>query len=454
MKKTAQVLIFAMLITLVITMLTSCPATPVTLNGEPLESYTIVYSDESDYAKRAAEYIKSSVQALVGVELQVVEDDTAPAEYEIVVGETSRDISKRLDADTEGVEFAILAEEKQIALEGDYFVIAAAAYFFVETYINNEKSVPLGETVHEPIVKEAKNFVLLIGDGMGINQTKLPEHLENNCDYSDGENFFYGYLLPYEGRASTSSLSGVTDSAAAGTALSTGYKTENGYVGQNYLGEDLTSITELALSLGKGAAVMSTEGSTGATPSAFSAHTNSRDNDSEILDDQNVFQYTNGGIIECNYNMYNTSGVKYIQTTINATLEKLAKNEKGFFLMYEEAHIDKHSHSNDIAKAHDAVLRFNQAIATFMEYAFYNPETLVIITADHETGGLTKNADDSYSYTTTSHTGADVPVFAYGSGAELFHNKNIDNTQIPKTVAYFWGVTDFGDQSTLPALQK
>ena len=82
-----------------------------------------------------------------------------------------------------------------------------------------------------------------------------------------------------------------------------------------------------------------------------------------------------------------------------------------------------------------------------MEYAFYNPETMVIITADHETGGLTPTDDGLIDYTTSEHTSADVPVFAYGKGAECFDGVNMENIQIPKTIAKFMGVSDFGDDS-------
>ncbi len=438
--------------------LTGCGESESYINGVHLSEFSIVYSDEDyDYSKRAAEYIRDEVSSRTGIELTVRKDsEESDGEYEIVVGETSREISARLDADTEGVEFAILAEEKQIALEGDYFVIAAAAYYFVDTYVVEEDhsaTVPMGVSVHEPIVKKAENFIVLIGDGMGPNQTLLFDYMNNNCEYSDGEELFYGYMLPYAGTARTDSLSGVTDSAAAGTALSSGIKTLNGYIGQNASGENVTSLTELALSLGMGAAVMSTESSKGATPAAFSAHTSSRNNSSDILDQQFELQYDRGAVIDCNFDLYNTRGLNHIEETVVSTLDKI-DDGKGFFLMYEEAHIDKHSHSNDINKTFLALMRFNQVIARFMEYAFYNPNTFILITADHETGGLLPNSSGSLGYTTEDHTGVEVPVFAYGDGAELFDGISVENIQIPQTIAAFLGVTDFGDQSEYQYLKK
>jgi len=423
------------------------------INDIELSNFAIVYSaKDDDYAKRAAEFIKSEIMARTGLDLLLIDDKTeSTAEYEIVVGETTRDISSRLDADTEGLEFAILAEDKQIAIEGDYFVIAAAAYYFIETYVPNDNfhaEIPKEVSVHEPIVKDADNFIFLIGDGMGVNQTKLYDVYDaRSCKYSDNESIFYGSLFPSIGMARTDSLSGTTDSAAAGTALSCGYKTVNGYVGLDRYQNKLTSLTELAASLGKNTAVMSTEASTGATPGAFSAHVNDRNNSAKILSDQALLTENSGTIILCDYDEYSSSGVGDIENNIRSTLDKLDDGENGFFMMYEEAYIDKHCHSNDMVSAYRAVVRFNQAIATFMEFAFYNPDTFVIITADHETGDIAKDADGKFEYRSTAHSSQDVCVFAYGHGSERFDGITVENIQIPQTIASFWDVTDFGDQS-------
>jgi alkaline phosphatase len=93
-----------------------------------------------------------------------------------------------------------------------------------------------------------------------------------------------------------------------------------------------------------------------------------------------------------------------------------------------------------------AVLRFNQAIGRFMEYAFYNPDTFVLITADHETGGLHPGAGGNYVYSSGDHSGANVPVFVYGQGAEIFDGQTVENTELPITIAKtFWGEESFGD---------
>ena len=427
------------------------------INGVKLDSYSIVYSDEDlDYAKRAAEYIQAQISTRTGIELAIVEDSATPTgEYEIVVGNTERAISERLNEDTDGLMFAMLVEEKQIALEGDYFIIAAAAYYFVETFVptrDYSATVAAGATVHDPIVKEAKNYIVLIGDGMGVYHTQLHSIFADDSGYSDGEDLFYGYLLPYMGYSRTDSLSGITDSAAGGTAISCGTKTYNKHVGVDKDGNPLKSLTELSGELGKATAVMSTENKTGATPSTFSAHALDRNDTETILATQTSLVATYGTVIDCGYDYYTAKYMKVIEKHVTDTLTKVSADEDGFFLMYEEAYIDKHSSNGNMDKAYLALVRFNQVIARFMEFAFYNPDTFILITADHETGGIIVNEDGSFSYTTEEHTSANVPIFAYGMGAELFDGMTVENIQIGQTIASLMGVDNFGDQSVYQPL--
>ena len=429
------------------------------INSVSIDEYTIIYSrNDSDYSRRAATYIKDQIKSSIGVELDVSLDTDGPFAHEIVVGDTSREISQTLDADTDGVEFAIYADDSHVAMEGDYFVIAAAAYFFVETYIMDEAvdtQIPKEMSIHEPIVKEAKNFILLIGDGMGVNQTRLFEAYDVVTDgdkaYSDGEDIFYGYMLPYQGLSNTTSLSGITDSAAGGTALATGYKTVNSRIGKDKDYNDIQSLTELAGSMGKATAVLSTDSIDGATPASFSAHANDRKDSDDIKASQSQLKSKYNTIIECGNTKYNEYGVLSLEKRITDALSTLSNNENGFFVMYEEAHIDKHSHNSDMDSTFDAVVRFNQIIGRCMEYAFYNPDTFVLITADHETGGLKISDDGTFSYTSAqnsegsrNHTGSAVPVFAYGLGAEMFNDTTVENVQIAKQIADLWGVEEFG----------
>ena len=446
--------------------LTSCDAisrivasfNPPTINGVKLSEYVIVYDEDGlDYNKRAAEYIRDRAYDKLGLKLDIVDDDSAANAHEIVVGETKRPISQELNKEHVGFEFSVLFTEDSVALEGDYFVIAAAAYFFMETYgeSGSKYLVPTGEIgTYQPIAKEAKNFIMLIGDGMGVYQTKLFEYMENTCEWSDGENLFYGYMFPYQGSSRTKSLTGVTDSAAGATALACGYKTYNGYIGRDKDLQNVTSLTELAGSLGKAGAVMSTETKTGATPSSFSAHADDRDILSHIFNSQKALTEQYGTIIDCGYDYYTAKYMEVIEGHIEETLGKVCADEDGFFLMYEEAHIDKHCHNNTIDKTFLALIRFNQAIARFMEFAFYNPDTFVLITADHETGMLLPDEDGNLKYNLDDHSDADVMIFAWGIGAELFDGVNVENIQIAHTFAALMGVDNFGDQSEYKSLTK
>ena len=429
-----------------------------TVNGVKIKDYTIVYDEDSlDYNRRAAEYIKAQAEERFGAKLEIIDDGEAKRENEIVIGETSRDISKELNAEYDGMQFAIMAKGGSIALEADYFIIAAAAYFFVDSYMpegGGDFLIDEEAVVRNPIVKKAKNYIMLIGDGMGFYHTKSFEYIENNIEYGDGEDFFYGYYLPALGESRTSSLSGTTDSAAGGTALSSGHKTLNGNIGLNKNDEDVKLLTELAYEKGMSAGVMSTESDTGATPASFSAHAVDRGETASIILSQDKTKKTYGTIIDCGYDYYTPRYMTVIEKHITDTLDKLDDNENGFFLMYEEAHIDKHSHNNDTAKMFQAMVRFNQAIARFMEYAFYNPETFILITADHETGDLYPNSEGVLEYHSEEHTSKNVPVFVWGDGADYFDEVVMENVQIAHTFASFMGEDNFGDQRTFKRLNS
>ena len=415
-----------------------------TLEGVLLSDYTLVYgADAPDYTARAVSYLRDELRRITGATLPVITDDQPAAAHEIVVGETNRPISATLNEELEGVEFSMLSADGHVAMEGDYFVIAAAAYYFIATYITDPDVaavMPATAQVHTPIVEKANNYILLIGDGMGAVQTTMPQRLNGTelADYTDGESIFYGSMLPYSGYAHTNSLENTTDSAAAATALATGYKTTNGRIGRDKDGKDLLSIIELASSLGMGTAVMTTDVATGATPGAFTSHADDRDDTDDIAAGQQVVQDTCGTLIDAGRDVYTAYSVYQLENTLTSMLSTLNGGENGFFMMYEEGHIDKHGHDMNVDNAARAVLRFNQAIGRVMEFAFYHPDTFVLITADHETGGLYV-LEDKFKYNSGGHTSRDVPVYAYGVGAEVFDGKTIENVQIPKTIVSMWG---------------
>ena len=321
-----------------------------------------------------------------------------------------------------------------------------------------------------------KNVIFLIGDGMGYNhweKTKQERGIELTVETMD-----------YCGSSMTRSLSDqVTDSAAGGTALSSGIRTNNGAIGV-YFDDPYESfsrpmnITELCMERGMMTGVVTTDETTGATPASFSAHSSSRDNHEDMTNDQltsgiDLIWGTNNGYATKRAAMDN--GYTYITTYDEMmaleegsrsyaqftndlwTLEQSDENtpnleqmtekaidllddtEEGFFLMVEGAHIDKHSHSNDDDAMTESMEEFDRAIKVALDYAKEDGETLVIVTADHETGAITLNDDGTYSFTSGSHSAADVPIRVYGTDKIVKDDETINNYEIPIRIAYVLG---------------
>ena len=442
------------------------------VNGVDIGDYVIVYSDtEPDYNYTAAQYIQEQIAKRTGRTIEIVEDDAAEAANEILVGHTNRALSAILTAPANmQMKFSIQASGTKIAMEADYFIIAGAAYYFVDTFIgtsNFDNTVPAQKQELEPITEKANNYIFLIGDGMGVMQTKFFDKFgasptTGDYGYGDGEDVFYGYYLPYQGWSQTANVFGtITDSAAGGTALATGYKTINGYVGKDKSLKDIKNLSEVAWDLGKAVGIMSTEGSDGATPASFSAHSSGR-YDNEIITDQDAMEAQGYVFVEryrssadaynAVFKAFTAEEYERWDTKVKAGMSKLTQNPNGFFLMYEEAYIDKNCHNDDQLNAYRTVYRFNQQIAYFMEFAMYNPDTLVLITADHETSGLTEDFVATQfnlpPETGCDHSLQDVPVFVYGQGGEIYDGVTTTNASIGRTFAHLMtdgNADDFGN---------
>ena len=324
-----------------------------------------------------------------------------------------------------------------------------------------------------------KNVIYLIGDGMG------PLHLEK-AKQERGITLVMD-TLTYQGKSMTRSLtSSVTDSAAGGTALATGVRTYNGAIGV-YLYDPANAfthpknITELCHENGMMTGVITTDETSGATPSAFSAHSSDRGNEEDITADQLtsgfdlIWGHSNGCATKSaaeengftyitNYNemMALEEGSRSFAQFTNQlwTLEQSDANtpnleqmamkaidllddtDEGFFLMIEGAHIDKHSHSNLDAEMTEALEEFDRTVAAVLDYAMADGETLVIVTADHETGGIEYNYEEkTYSFTQGSHSSTNVPLRVYGSDKFMRKHEIINNYEIPQRVAYLLGFT-------------
>ena len=325
--------------------------------------------------------------------------------------------------------------------------------------------------------QEVKNVIIMIGDGIGFNHLYATE-------YTHGVKLQVLNRMEYYGSQQTaSSSSPVTDSAAGGTALATGGRTINGYVGV-YPTDPLAaiaepaSITDVAMKYGKATGIVTSDSIMGATPSSFSAHVRDRDLAEDIFDQQVVSEIDliwggaapdivteervneNGkafvdSLSEVQALTYGQKSIGQFNSDVmwtgedngtdDPTLSELAveainilnKDEDGFFMMIEGAHIDKRSHDQDGEGAMKAVLEFDKTIGAVLDFAEKDGNTLVIVTADHETGGVTRMPKGNYKWLIGSHTGADVPFFVYGADSVIANDETAKNTDIPdRAVAY------------------
>ena len=326
--------------------------------------------------------------------------------------------------------------------------------------------------------ENVKNVIYLIGDGMG------PLHLEMAKDLRDITLTMDTFEI--EGRSQTrSASSSVTDSAAGATALACGVRTFNGALGVYtydilHVESNPKSLTELCIEKGMKTGIVTTDSTSGATPSGFSVHTDNRNNTKDIDKQQmnsDIDLIWGGTSDYVTQEKCEENGFTFVKTysemmaleegsrsfaqfdnstwtteqsdaetpTLSQMTEKaidlLDDTDEGFFIMIEGAHIDKHSHNNEAEKMAEALEEFDETIAYALEYAKLDGETLVVVTADHETGGIVLNDDGTYSYTRGSHSAADVPVFVYGSETFIENGETVKNIQIPERIAYSLGFT-------------
>lgn len=359
----------------------------------------------------------------------------------------------------------------------------------------------------------AKNVIYLIGDGMGFGAV---------TSLILSEDAMTGFeMFPVIGLSETSSANNhVTDSPAGGTALATGTRTKNGYVGVDPEGQQLTSILRKAQGMGKKTGIVVNTTLTEATPASFYAGVTHRSmtydiakqftesqidvaigtglehfyNRPDSLDltatliDKGYDVYLNWeavldtpsdrfvGILpfsdvhrrdadkvtasaaegqevclaaklaassEGNDSNHLSEPTVYLQKACAKALDVLSRNnDNGFFLMIESAIIDGYGHNNDGEGLIKEMKELDNTLRQLIEYVDQNPETLLVVTADHETGGAGVNYKGhevgtsvpvDILFSTHGHTGTVVPVFAYGAGAETFAGimKNMD---IPKKI--------------------
>lgn len=381
--------------------------------------------------------------------------------------------------------------------------------------------------------KKAKYVFYFIGDGMGLAHVSVTEGYLATQKGKIANDALCFSSFPVMGMVTTYSASNyITCSSAAGTALSTGTKTNNGMLGVT---PDTTNLESIAYKIHRaGYAVGITTSVTidHATPAAFYANAPYRGDYYDIATQlsTSAFEFYGGGgfggvkdarhkennlykmaedagytiaygLDECNSKEEAAEKMFLIQErgkeddalpfvadreegdltlpeVVKEAIEFLEKDQDGFFLMAEGGKIDWSAHSNDLAGSIFETLDLDEAVMVAYEFYKKHPEeTLIIVTADHETGGLglgtldynydltvvsnpeVKNADDETNvsnymskvgidstsikakigWTSKTHTGIAVPVYAIGAGSELFSGR-MDNTDIPKKVCEAMGV--------------
>ncbi len=318
----------------------------------------------------------------------------------------------------------------------------------------------------------AKNIILLIGDGMGLAQ------ISTSFYYQEAKPNFARFK--HLGFINTSSSSHkITDSAAGATAFASGKKSYNGAIGVNADTVSIPTILELANDKELSTGIIATSSITHATPACFYAHVPSRNMHEDIaqqLVESNVDFFAGGGLQffqnrkdganyydsllahdvvvdttalgspkelcqECQYGyLLAADGMPrmldgrgdFLPNATKLGIDYLARDEDGFFLMVEGSQIDWGGHANDAEYIITEVQDFDKVIGLALDFAEKDGNTLVVVTADHETGGFALSSApkedgqgsnyDSIkgTFSTGGHTTTLIPVFAYGPGAENF----------------------------------
>lgn len=328
---------------------------------------------------------------------------------------------------------------------------------YTPTYASDQKEGPV------------ENIILLIGDGNGLSHISAAV-LANGGETTLTQLKSIGFIK------TSSSDDFTTDSAAAGTALATGRKTYNRSIGMGDDREPITNITEFLDRQGFISGCITTDRIVGATPSSFYAHQLDRDDTQGIAEDllkSKLSLFIGGGRADFDQD-FGASGFTILNDTdavgnssenrvglflsdhgvpgyldgrgnqlADATkngLQFLSSKNRPFFLMVEGAKIDSYAHGNNMAGVIAEGIDFDTAITEAIAFADRTGNTLVVITADHETGGLTlpqgnlENRMVEGNFTTDDHTATMVPIFAYGPRSQEFQGVYENNEVYHKII--------------------
>lgn len=341
---------------------------------------------------------------------------------------------------------------------------------------------PMASEPQDGETKQAKNVILMIGDGMGLSQTTAGL-IANNFRLELERVQYVGLIKTFASDAL------ITDSAAGATAFSIGEKTYNAAIGVMPDSTSRETILETAAKKGVATGLIAVCTITHATPASFFAHQPHRNMHEEIAADMinSPLNYFVGGGRKYFANRANNTnilpaleekGFSFVESleafkssasekigwfiadgdpepvakgrgnvltdAVEAMLPKLAADEEGFFLMVEGSQIDWGGHANNSEYVITEMIDFDKAVGKVLDFAEKDGNTLVVITADHETGGyaITGSEDENSfegKFNTGGHTGVMVPVYAFGPGAEdfsgIYHNTEIYHKMIK---AYGW----------------
>ncbi len=334
-----------------------------------------------------------------------------------------------------------------------YYAATTTHQVYTPSYRNDGADMPV------------KNIILLIGDGTGLAQWY--------AGYTANNQTLNVFNIKQIGLSKTSSYDNyITDSAPGASAFSTGKKSNNRHVGVDHTGTSLPLITDIIATRGMQSGVITTGDMRDATPASFYAHQSERSNYGGILKDilkspinlligsGDIFKDTILSQLQAKFDLFKSIQEANWQTSrpmiisdsnaakraevdrkdwalnaFNKSLQRLSTYPDGFFLMYEAAQVDHGGHANELPVVVRELKDFDKVIGAAMEFADKNGETLIIITGDHETGGLTLTAGDysrnfiSGQFSTGDHTAIPVPVFAYGPQSNLFRGV-YENTEI------------------------
>ncbi len=316
--------------------------------------------------------------------------------------------------------------------------------------------------VNEPDGRKVKNIILMIGDGMGLEQ--ISAAWVCNGGSLNLDNFSKtGIQRTY----AVNRL--VTDSAASGSALATGHKTNYGMISMTPDSVAVKTLAEEAMEKGKRAGAAVTCRVNDATPAAFFSHTPARKNQEDIvaqMASSGVYFLSGGGIkywnnredgrditAEIQEKGYSFAATKeelmaveegpvvalMDQTELPRALDRgdilpesvkkalqLLDNKKGFFLMVEGSMIDDGGHDNKAGHTMEEIFDFDRTLGVILEWAEKDGQTLVIVTGDHATGGMTLLSGSleekriRVNFSTTGHNGIYLPVYAWGPHSEDF----------------------------------